>query len=495
MADLERSALLAVLDSLPVGVGVFEPRHRGDEIEDLVWRYINPALRSAIDLPGDLIGHGLAERIPEHRTSGLLDRYLEVYRTGVELRTRIDFQAEAAAGVFDVVARRLGDLLLVQSVDVTKAVRAEAAQRAAQERVTETLERINDAVYSLDRDWCFTFVNDAAGRLLGWDPAELVGLYVWQTFPDAAGSEIERHYQHAVAHGKTVRFEAYYPEPLDTWYSISAYPGPEGLTVFFQDIGARRRMEDRAAGLERLESAATLAGGVAHEFNNLLMVMAGHARLIEEDLPSAHPLRQDVAAILAAAGRGAELTQQLVTFGRGQAVEPAVVDLSSALERVVPLLRQVTPPTIHLELRGADGPVLVDVDPDELERALVHLASNAVQAMPDGGSLLLEATEVHVDDAHALVDPGPAPGWYGVVSVSDTGVGMSEAVRRRAVDPFFSTKRGAGATGLGLSAVHGMAQQAGGHLVIASAPGEGTTVRIHLPRAASDRPGAGELSP
>lgn len=489
MPELERTTLLAVLDSLPVGVGLFVPRHGADgEIEDLVWRYLNPVLRSAIDLPGDLVGHGLAERIPENRTSGVLDRYIEAYRSGVELRTRLDFRAAATVGVFDVVARRIGDLLLVQVEDVSVAVEAERAQRAAHERVTETLERINDAVYALDRDWNFTFVNDAAGRLLGWDPAELVGRGVWETFPAAAGSDIERHYQHAVAHGRTVRFEAYYPEPLDTWYSISAYPGPEGLTVYFQDIGARRRMEDRAADLERLESAATLAGGVAHEFNNLLMVVAGHASLIEEELPVADPLRTDVAAIRAAADRGATLTQQLLTFGRGHAVDPAVVDLTSALERALPLLRQASPSWVHLELRPADGPVLVDVDPGALERSLLHLTSNAVQAMPGGGSLVFETTALHVDDVPVADDPDHRPGWYGVVTVSDTGVGMPEEVRRRAVDPFFSTKRASGATGLGLSAVHGMARQAGGFLAIDSQPGVGTTVRLHLPRAASDLP-------
>lgn len=487
MDELSRDDLLAVLDELPVGLALYEPRLAPDgSIEDLVTRYANHAIRAMVDVP-DLVGHGLAEQIPENRSLGLLDRYIRVYETGVpshEARVRMD--AQAVRGTFDVHARRVGDLLLLHVEDVTRELDAERVEAEARQRVVTTLERINDAVYALDREWRFTFVNDAAGRLLGWDPHELIGRDVWETFPGAVGAEIERHYRHAMAYDEKVSFEAYYPEPLDSWYVINAYPSGDGLTVFFQDIGAKRRVEARALALERLESSATLAGGAAHDFNNLLMVISGHGRLLAETLDPDDPRREDVAAIEAAVDRGRELTGQLLSFSRAQDLRPTVVDLGAVVESVGPTLRQSMPSTVHVEVRLAGEPVLVDIDRAELERALLHLASNAAHAMPDGGVLEVEVSTEVVDERGALRHPDRNPGAYGVVTVSDDGEGMPEAVLRRAVEPFFSTKRSAGATGLGLAAVDGLVRQAGGHLSIDSQEGVGTTVRLHLPRSASD---------
>lgn len=494
MDDLTRDDLLAALDELQVGVALYRPRYASDgSIEDLVTVYANPVLAGMVDVP-DLVGHGLAERIPENRPLGLLDRYIRVFETGVPSHeARVGMQAEAVEGVFDVHARRVGDLLMLQVVDVTAEVEAERIEAEARQRERETLERINDAVYSLSADpdggWTFTFVNDEAGRVLGWDPQELVGRTAAETFPAALGSDIERQYRHALADGVTVTFETYYPDPLDTWFQVRAYPSGDGVTVFFQDIGARRQLEARAADLQRLESNAVLAGGMAHDFNNLLMVILGHASLLGERIAAGDPGAEDVAAIQKAGDRAAELTRQLVAFSRSLDLRPSLVDLDAFVTGLGPLLRQAVPSTVHVEVDLAGEPVLVHVDIGELERALLHLADNAAHAMPDGGLLTMAVATAEVTASDASAHPDRDPGSYAVLTVSDTGTGIPEAVQRRVLEPFFTTKRERGATGLGLPAVHGMVRQIGGHLEIDSTPGEGTTIRLHLPVAPADPEG------
>ncbi|MGV3760020.1 MAG: ATP-binding protein [Actinomycetota bacterium] len=493
MDELTREQLLAVLDELQVGVSLYRPRYASDgTIEDFVTIYANPVLAGMIDVP-DLVGHGLAEKIPENRPTGLLDRYIRVYESGEPSHeARVGMEAEAVDGIFDVHARRVGDLLMLQVVDVTAEVTAERVEAEAKALEAETFERINDAVFSLDRDWCFSFANEEAGLVLGWDVDDLIGRNVWESFPAAVGSDFERQYRHAVLYDEKVSFEAYYPEPLDTWFLVSAYPDERGLTVFFQDVGARRRVEARAADLQRMESNALLASGMAHDFNNQLMVILGHARLLEEEIGPGGPGHEGVVAIRGAGERAAELTRELIAFSRSLDLRPVLVDLDALVSELAPRLRQALPSSLNLELRLPGEPVLVHVDPAELERALLHLADNAAHAMPEGGSVTVEVATALVTEADALAHPDRSPGAYAVVTVADTGTGMSEAVQRRVLEPFFTTKRGSGATGLGLPAVHGMVRQTGGHLSIDSRPGRGTTVCLHLPLAVE--PGAVEPS-
>jgi signal transduction histidine kinase len=477
--------LLAVLDELTLAVSAFEPR-RDDEgrIVDFVWRYMNSRARASMPAAlGELLGHGLLERLTGHNRA-LFESYVEAYDNGVPYVEVFDFRTPDLSGFFEIHASRVRDLLVVQYSDVTARVELDAARAAARQAVDEALGRISDAVFAVDLEWRFTYVNAQAAKLLGRPAAHLLGRELWQEFPRALGSRFERSYRQAMATGRAAGFEEYYPAPLDTWYSVQAYPGAEGLTVYFRDVGARRRMEQSVAQLERLESAAALAGGIAHDFNNLLMVVSGHAALLGAQLDGDHPGQGDVAAISAAARRATELTQQLLRFGRGQFVRTELVDLAEAAARVEANLGDRLGADLRLVCIAAPGEVFVEVDPDEVDRALGHLAANALDAMPDGGTLTIEVSVATVAERDPVVDGELPVGRYGVVTVADDGIGMGASVRARATEPFFSTRRAEGAAGLGLSAVHGMARQAAGGLLLYSEPGVGTTARLYLPLVA-----------
>lgn len=492
MSDADLTSLIErVVAAGPVGVLLLEPVREADgSIVDFRFRYLNGEAERILGMTSaDTVGRRLLERIPENAEAGLIDRYSEVFDTGESFIDTFEFRAEALSGWFEVQVQRVDGHVVIWFDDVTDGVALEAAERSARREVDDVLSRISDGVLGLDPEWRITFVNAEAVRLIGVPRDELVGQVVWDAFPATRNSEFEHHYRRAVETGRTVSFEAYYPAPLDSWFSIRAYPGPEGLTVFFQDAGSRRRLEERISQVERVESIATLAGGIAHDFNNLLMVVSGHTTMLLDELGDGHPARDDVEAIAAASERMAELTRQLVTFSRRQMVRPVTIDLNAVVERSLPAIAGVVGRSVAVEARMHPEPVLVDIDPEELERSLIHLATNAREAMPSGGLLVLE-TEVVDLPTVADGESSESRARFGVVTLSDDGVGMEPSVLARAVEPFFTTRGDGHGTGLGLSAVHGMARQAGGQLSLYSEPGVGTTARIYLPCSEADAPTA-----
>jgi CheY-like chemotaxis protein len=229
-----------------------------------------------------------------------------------------------------------------------------------------------------------------------------------------------------------------------------------------------------------------LTGGIAHDFNNLLTVILGSAEMLTESL-SADPEARELAELAAgAAERGAELTQRLLAFGRRQALEPRVVDVNKLVAGMDGLLRRSLRGDIDIETVLADGAGSSLIDPAQFENAILNLAINARDAMPDGGRLTIETSNIAFDDDQIFAQDEIAAGRYVMVSVSDTGTGMPADVLERAFEPFFTTKEVGKGTGLGLSMIFGFMKQSGGHAKIYSEVGEGTTVRLYLPRVGSE---------
>jgi PAS domain S-box-containing protein len=268
----------------------------------------------------------------------------------------------------------------------------------------------------------------------------------------------------------------------------------------------RAQSEEALNHAQRLESVGQLTGGIAHDFNNLLTVIQGNLQVLEE-LPA---LAQDshgqqlVAAAMRASRRGAELTGKLLAFSRRQVLQPNTVDVSALLHSLADMLRRTLDQRIRIEVDVAHDCPPVRADPGQLEAALLNIAINARDAMPDGGTLGFRAgtiASLPLDVRHALDDPGTADDRFVVIGVSDTGTGMSAEVRERAFEPFFTTKEAGRGTGLGLSTVYGFVKQSQGAVAIESAPGAGTSVRLYIPRpwqaeaAASEERGAGEAVP
>ncbi|HEU4566235.1 MAG TPA: MASE1 domain-containing protein, partial [Gemmatimonadaceae bacterium] len=257
--------------------------------------------------------------------------------------------------------------------------------------------------------------------------------------------------------------------------------GEPHLLSIIQDITEYQALQQQLFQSQRMESVGALAGGVAHDFNNILTVILANAAFALRSLAPDHPAREDVEEVRRAGERGAALTRQLLAFSRRQPFEPQVLDLNAALADMERLLRRLLREDIQLVIRGAPELAHVCMDPAQIEQVVMNLVVNARDAMPGGGTLTVETANVEPDERDTAADAGGAHGPRVMLAVTDTGVGMDEATRERALEPFFTTKAAGRGTGLGLSTVYGIVRQGGGSIAITSAPGAGTTVRIYLP--------------
>jgi signal transduction histidine kinase len=269
------------------------------------------------------------------------------------------------------------------------------------------------------------------------------------------------------------------------WLTLAFSGSPAG-DVFYavgRDVTAEREREEQLRQAQKMEAVGQLTGGVAHDFNNLLQIVVGNLELLERNLPEdGVRLRRVAGNAMQGARRAATLTQRLLAFSRRQPLDPRPIEVNRLVRGMSELLGRSLGETVELETALAAGLWRVEADPNQLEAALLNLAVNARDAMPDGGKLTIETANTHLDQAYAQQNVEVAPGQYVVVCVSDTGTGMTKAAAARAFEPFFTTKEPGKGTGLGLSQVYGFVRQSGGHVKIYSEVGEGTTVKLYLPR-------------
>jgi PAS domain S-box-containing protein len=266
-----------------------------------------------------------------------------------------------------------------------------------------------------------------------------------------------------------------------------------GLLASFVDVTEERRLQAQLLQSQKLESVGRLAGGVAHDFNNLLTVIRGYLELSLQSLREDNPLVDYLTEVDRAADSAAGLTQQLLAFSRKQIIAPQVLDLNDVVQRVDAMLQRLLGEHIALEVHPGADLWRVRFDPGQAEQILVNLAVNARDAMPDGGRLTIETSNVRLDSAYAETHPDAHPGEYVLLAVSDTGEGMSSETRAHAFEPFFTTKQPGHGTGLGLAMIHGAVSQNGGRVEVYSELGHGTSFKIYLPRtvgtiASTDEP-------
>lgn len=253
------------------------------------------------------------------------------------------------------------------------------------------------------------------------------------------------------------------------------------------EIQRRSEAEEALRQAQKMETLGQLTGGIAHDFNNLLQVIAGNLEIVKRQLPGEQPrLERAVEHALVGANRAATLTQRLLAFSRRQPLAPKPVDINRLVATMSELLHRTLGETIEIETVIAPRLWPVEVDPNQLENAILNLAVNARDAMPEGGKLTIETQNTHLDRSYVAHHPEIMAGQYVVICISDTGAGMDEETLAKAVEPFFTTKEVGRGTGLGLSMVYGFAKQSGGHFRIYSEQGEGTTAKIYLPRFSGD---------
>jgi len=374
--------------------------------------------------------------------------------------------------------------------DITERKRAEENLREAHRRNSQILESIADGFVAFDREWRYTYVNASAARFLGMAPEQLLGRSVWEVWPEAARLRFGAEFRRAVAEKAVVQFEERYPAPLEKWFECRCYPAAEGLSVFFTDVSGRKQAEERLRKTQeqlrqsqKMEAIGQLAGGVAHEFNNMLFVINGQAELILKHLPEYDPLRSQIEVIFQTGNRLAKLTRQILAFSRRQTLQPRTLDLNEIVADTSKLLEALIHKNITVALVPGAKLKPVKADPAQMGEVLVNLILNARDAMPQGGKLTIETTNRELDEAYCRAHPGLTPGHYVMLAVSDTGCGMDERVKAHLFEPFFTTKDVGQGTGLGLASVYGIVRQSGGGIVVRSAPGQGTTFKVYLPQA------------
>ena len=255
------------------------------------------------------------------------------------------------------------------------------------------------------------------------------------------------------------------------------------------DITAQKHLEEQFQQAQKMESIGSLAGGIAHDFNNLLTVIAGCCDLAAARGASDPETAESLEGIRSAAVSASALTRQLLTFSRRQIVRPRLLVLNDTITRFGKILRRLVEENVRIEYRLAPCVQSVSVDPGQVEQVLLNLVANARDAMPSGGTVIIETSNATVDASDGLMEADVPPGAYVVLSVTDNGSGMSPDVRAHLFEPFFTTKPRGRGTGLGLATVYGIVKQSGGHVVVQSEPGSGTTFRIYLPVASRSSDG------
>ncbi len=342
------------------------------------------------------------------------------------------------------------------------------------------------------RDLPIAVLELGADGALGWWNVRMSGLLGWPTWTPASfvptpSEELDAAIRQADGRGTAsddVIIERQGGPAVTVVVSTSAVHDATGTRtgtlVSLEDVTERRQLEQHLRQSERLEAMGKLAGGVAHDFNNLLTVVIGYSQLLLREVPDDHEWREPVEAIAKAARRATELTSQLSTVGRRRVLQPVVVDVRDCLDALEPALHGGVGNQIDLRVVSSDDPTRVRLDPQELELVVTNLVINAAEAMPDGGRLVINSRPLLVM-GEAATPIGLAAGSYVVVTVADTGVGMSDDVREHCFDPFFTTKSRRQGAGIGLAAVYGVATQAGGCVGVTSQEGRGCTVRVYLP--------------
>ena len=375
--------------------------------------------------------------------------------------------------------------------DISERQRADCALQESEERMRFALEASGVGIWEANVLTKVVYWSETNEAMHGLAPGTFGRTL--QAFADCIHPDDRERVLRTIEDAKRDRKATEYqyrtvcPESTERWITSTAqfFYDDAGVAIrgtgVTADITKRRLLEDQLRQAQKMEAVGQVAGGVAHDFNNMLTAILGNASLVLDALPADDPHRENIEEIRSAGQRAAALTQQLLAFSRKQILTPSVLHLGDIVNGIIPMLRRLIGETIDLRA-VARNRGRVRADRLQMEQVLMNLAVNARDAMPDGGRLRLETADVVLDQAYAREFPYVTPGPYVMLAVSDTGDGMDAATRKLMFDPFFTTKATGKGTGLGLATVYGIAKQSGGHIHVYSELGRGTTFKVYLPR-------------
>ena len=374
---------------------------------------------------------------------------------------------------------------------------AEIAERKRVEdvlRLTQfSVDKAADAAFWMGPDARFIYVNDAACSSLGYSRKELLSMTVHDIDPDFPTAVWPEHWKEVRERGSFIVESRHRTRdgkifPVEITVNYLEFEGKEYNCAFARDITERKeaekekeKMQVQLRQAQKMEAVGTLAGGIAHDFNNLLQAVQGYAQLLLLKEDGGDDGQRELEQIVRAAERGAELTQQLLTFSRKIESELQPIDFNREVENVRLLLERTIPKMIEVEFRLAEDLKMVNADPGQVEQILMNLAVNAKDAMPDGGKLIVETANVILDQDYCKIHRVANPGSYVQLTVTDTGHGIDKMTIEHIFEPFYTTKETGKGTGLGLATVYGIVKSHNGHIVCYSEPDKGTTFKIYLP--------------
>jgi PAS domain S-box-containing protein len=452
---------------------------------------------------------------PEDRDRGLPQKGLDIAAQAGRFETegwrvRKDGTRFWALVVIDAVRDEAGQLIGFAKVtrDLTERQFAQQSLIESERRYRRLIEAVTDyAIFQLDANGLISTWNPGAERIKGYRAEEIIGRHFscFYTAEDQEAGVPARVLETAKREGR-YEAEAWRVRKDGSRLFASVVIDPirsdDGEIIGFAKVtrditerhavqSALKEAQEQLAVSQKMEAVGQLSGGIAHDFNNLMMIVLGNLETIKRntsDLADAHLVERNLNNAMRGAQRAAALTSRLLAFSRRQPLDPKPLDVNSFLSGSADFLQRSLGELINIEVVGAAGLWQMEVDANQLETALVNIAINSRDAMPDCGRLTIEAANTYLDAAYCQSIPELSPGQFVVICISDTGEGMDKDVVSRAFEPFFTTKEIGHGTGLGLSQVYGFVKQSGGHVKIYSEVGQGTTVKLYFPRFMGELP-------
>ena len=484
--DIMPVARARIVESMHDGVIVLDPEDRIIDVNPAAVRIIGEPASSVIGHTFDAVFSG---RVELQELTGEDD----------ELQLEAVFAADddprsfelRSWPLFERAGKPCGRLLVFR--DITRQKRAEDALRGSEERLRVVIEQMPAVLWTTDGDLRFTQMLGAGLQQLRVPPDAASGMDLFEFYGtiDETHPAIAAHLRARDGIPTTYSVEWFgrdfecHVEPL-----MDSRGTPCGIIGVGLDVTERQDLQEQLRQSQKMEAVGRMAGGVAHDFNNLLTAVAGYAQLAQEDVealdsdPSAIAnLRRDLQAIGHAAERASSITAQLLAFSRRQVLQPRLLKLNDTLEEMDEMLRRLTGSHIELVAKLDPRCDFVKVDPVQVQQVLINLVLNSRDAMPSGGEITLETTNLELTEGRAGPHDIVAPGRYVLLSVTDNGLGMDERTQAHLFEPFFTTKEEGKGTGLGLSTVYGIIKQTGGYIEVDSKQGEGTTFKIYFPAA------------
>ncbi len=471
IADAETKRHIEANKSMCIMLGYTRDEIVGLRVDDIHPKEDLPAIRELFEkqLRGEIL---LASEAPMLRKDGSVF-YADINATSVTLGGK-----QYLVGIFR---------------DITERKRAEETLRKSEKFIEDILASVDQAFVVIDSDYRILSANRAYCEQAGESLGHIIGKHCYEishhaTQPChepghvcACKSTFETGEPGLAVHTHTDDKGKQRQVEVRTYAMKSPSGEVQSVIEVINDITEKRALESQLRHAQKMESIGTLAGGIAHDFNNILSAIIGYGHITLMKMPKDDPLRLNIEHMLESADRAASLTQSLLTFSRKQIIDRKPVDLHSILKKVEKFLIRIIGEDVAVRLALAGGELTVMADAGQLEQVMMNLATNARDAMPHGGSFMIETSIMKMDSGFVSAHGYGKPGTYAMISATDTGVGMNEETRKNIFEPFFTTKEVGKGTGLGLAMVYGILKQNEGFINVYSEPGKGTTFRIYLP--------------